>query len=202
MGVDPARVAVERNQRRGPARHLGRRRPGRRRQDRDRRLHRRRLGRRHGAHRHGRPAGARRPDVQVALAHRDGQVPDARGGARGDSAFGGRNRHRGAPPRRPDPRQAQRPRHHRSQAPHHPPQHRRLLHRRGRHPHLPPGARAGDRRHGEAGGHRRRADAVPGRRGDAGSGAGPGQGGLRRPAVLHGRPDPGAGSWRTSAARR
>ncbi len=191
MGIDPARVAVERNQDVVPRRtwteatladgdkieivaFVGGGSDAGRRQARRRR-----------------PARPRRPQVQLAPAGRDRQVPDPRRGARGDPPLGRRDRHRRAPPRRSDARQAERPRHHRSQAPHDPPQHRRLLHRRGGDPHLPPGARAGDRRPGEAGGHRRRADAVPRRRGDAGGGARPGQGGVHRPPLLHGRSDPG-----------
>ena len=108
---------------RGPARDLGRGRPGRRRQDRDRRLHGRRLGRRLGAAR-TRPAsdddalvlGGRKFKSRLLIG--TGKYRTLEEGREAILRFGRRNRHRGAPPGRPDARQAQRPRHHRSHAPH------------------------------------------------------------------------------------
>ena len=90
----------------------------------------------------------------------------------------------------------------RSKRLHAPAQHRRLLHRRRGGAHRAPGARAGHDRLRQARGHRRQADAVPRRRGDARGGARPGQGGLRRAALHQRRSDHGAGSSRTPAARR
>ena len=189
MGVDPARVAVERNQDVVPRRTWteapladgdrievvafvgGGSEPGA-------------CGRR-------RSAGHRRPNLPFAAAGRHGQVPDPGRRTGGHSPLGRRDRHRRAAARRPDAGQAQRPRHDRPHPPDAPAQHRRLLHRRRGRAHLPPGARAGDGRPREARGHRRRAHAVPRRRGHAGGGADPGEGRVHRAALLHGRPDPG-----------
>ena len=206
MGIDPARVAVERNRDVVPRATWARRRPGRRRQDRDRRFHWRRFG---GGRSGRRPAptkddplmlGGRKFNSRLLIGTgkyrtlEEGREAILRSGAEIVTVA---LRRVDLTPGKPN-----------------------VLDTidRTRHTILPNTAgcytaedairtcrlarELGHRRHRQARGHRRRPDAVPGRRGDPGGGARPGQGRLHRPPLLHGRSDPRPEAGRRRAARR